>query len=232
MRKRVFFTMESQCREAKKEGNFLPNISICISKSSSEAENEQKRQEREKGERGKREMRRRGKRERERENNEWMFGTNTSIREPKKGWPPSPLFLRILSILVHVVEYRVPCGGFHVCPIILIEAAARARVVVLYLKSFSYFEVINKFVFAFVAHSGNDGWVFPVDSCFACFFVLSDARVCPFLFFHCFAMFIHASVNAPAGLAYVFAFRVACAVYFVDPFFAGFRGVGFVFCAK
>ena len=45
----------------------MPNISICISKSSSEAENEQKRQEREKGERGKREMRRRGKRERERE---------------------------------------------------------------------------------------------------------------------------------------------------------------------
>ena len=88
MRKRVFFTMESQCREAKKEGNFLPNISICISKSSSEAENEQKRQEREKGERGKREMRRRGKRERERTMNGCLEQTPQSENPRRVGPRP------------------------------------------------------------------------------------------------------------------------------------------------
>ena len=59
-------------------------------------------------------------------------------KNPKRVGPPPPLFTSIMSILVHSAKYKVPCCGFHIYPIVLIEAADWARITM----RLSYFEVL------------------------------------------------------------------------------------------
>ena len=60
----------------------------------------------------------------------------------QEGWSPSP---RMQSDSVHAyfVENWIPLSGFHVCPIVLIEAFSWAAVMAADLKGFSNFEVVR-----------------------------------------------------------------------------------------
>ena len=73
----------------------------------------------------------------------------TLQKEPKKGWPPS-------SVFVHLMEYWVPHRSFDICAKVFIQTLARAAVTASDLQCLSNFEVVVEFIFIFVGLGGDD----------------------------------------------------------------------------